>query len=149
MDFDKRPGFWRGVVGFFVFAVAYLLGAAIIEFLFSLANMVSHGWPESWGRIGGAALGGGIGVGIGKITLDAVLKRYPAKAIAGVFIILNLAIVVGDVATLAGQTDKATTAAQVVRGIVAIATTVYLLWLGHGPSWAPPARGRGSSENDR
>ena len=132
-------GVLRGVAGFIVFLIAFFVGALVLEFLSLLANTVSHGWPPNWGRVVAAALGGGIGVGLGKITLDAVFKRYPAKAIAGAFIALNLIVIIGDLATWGSEVDREGTVVQLVCSAVAIAAAIYILWLGRGKALGRPA----------
>lgn len=129
---------WRGVLGFIVFAIGFFLLAFVMELMFGLTSALS----PSLAAVFGAAIGGFVGVGGGKLAVDGLVKTYPAKPIAMMFIILNIAVVVGDLLIVGPEGYNLTVAVQVTRGITASIGAFYVLWLGrdpfHGGNQRPP-----------
>jgi hypothetical protein len=122
--------FWRGVAGFFVFLIGWFLLAALLELLFGLANLVADNWSEKWSHIIGAAIGGFVGVGGGKLALDKIIKDYPAKSIASVFIALNAIVAIGDLIIVPMQSYDVTVGVQIARAATASVGAYYVLWMG-------------------
>lgn len=116
---------WRGVGGFLLLLLGYLVAAFVIEFLTAIANGISHGWPSLWSRYFAAVASAIIGTAAGWLLASGVLKALPRRGVALAFIFLNVWIIVGDLIY-----PGPTTALQIVRAVVCIGATLAMVWPG-------------------
>ena len=115
----------RVILGFLLLCVGVAVAVVAVELLVSFFNIVTNYRLAQLVRIVGAAAAGFGGVLLGKVALDRLMKTYPGREIAMVFIGINVLLLLGALLTSSAGT---TGLESVVRSAVSIATAFNYLW---------------------
>lgn len=118
----------RGMLGFVVFVIVFLLTLFLANIVTVGASAIFTGWDRFWSQLWGAVVASAVAVTMAKVALDRIFKKYPARAIASVFMVLN-ALLIADYLLLIPRAHwNGRFWPEIVQDITAIFVVYQTMW---------------------